>query len=189
MLKKLGSLLILLVTLILAVAIINIDEIYKKYVYPVRYAEYVEKYSDENNIDKYFVYAIIRTESNFDEKAESGVGARGLMQLMNDAFDWVKYRMNDERNIGYSDMFTAEYNIEYGTYLISMLYNEYGDKRTALAAYHSGRGNVNKWLEDKDYSDDGKTLKKYPSPTTEHYVNKVMTAYNGYTNLYKNQEE
>ena len=184
MLKKFGSFLLILLICGFAWVIFNIENLSKEYLYPVHYSEHVETASAETGIDKYLIYAIIKTESKFDEKAESDVGARGLMQLMEDAFDWVKFRMGDERNIDYNDMYTAEYNIEYGSYLIMLLYEEYGDERTALAAYHSGRGSVNGWLKEKEYSSDGKTLDKIPSTTTEHYVNKVMTAYEGYTNLY-----
>lgn len=166
--------------------------IYKLYLdifYPVKYTEYVEYYSALNDIDHYFVYAIIKTEGGFDENAVSNVGARGLMQLMDETFEWVKYRMKDESDITYDDLFIPEYNIKYGTYLISMLLDEYGgDEQTALAAYHNGRGNVNRWLEDERYSDDGKTLKVIPSGATREYVEKVMNRYHGYKNLYNKGE-
>lgn len=187
MLKKLGSFLLILLAGCFIWVLCNIEAISKKYIYPVHYGQYVEQAAYETGIDKYLIYAVIKTESNFDEKAESDVGARGLMQLMEDAFDWVKYRMGDEREINYDDMYTAEYNIEYGSYLIKLLYEEYGDEETALAAYHSGRGSVNGWLKEKQYSSDGKTLDKIPSSATEHYVHKVMTAYEGYTNLYRSE--
>jgi len=164
----------------------NIDNLSRKYIYPVKYEEYVDKYAEEYNIDKFFIYAIIKTESNFIEDATSGAGARGLMQLMEDAFDWVKYRMADERDISFDKMYQAEYNIQYGTYLIMLLYEEYGDERTALAAYHAGRTTVNSWLKDERYSKDGKILLVIPSNTTEHYVDKVMKAYSSYNNLYNN---
>ena len=43
---------------------------------------------------------------------------------------------------------------------------------------------VNEWLKNEEYSTDGITLDKIPSDTTAHYVNKVMKAYEAYTNLY-----
>lgn len=185
MLKKLAGILLLLLAACIIYVVLNAGELSKRYIYPVYFEEYVEKYSERNNIDKYFIYAVIKTESNFNENAESEVGARGLMQIMEEAFDWVKYRMKDGRDLTYDDMFKAEYNIEYGTYLIKLLYDEYKDEETALAAYHSGRGNVNGWLKDEQNSGDGKTLNEIPSKVTAHYVDKVMTAYNGYNNLYK----
>lgn len=187
MMKKLFSILLIGIIGLLVYAAVNAEELCKKYIFPVKYESYVEKYSAQNGIDKYFVYAMIKTESNFDPNAVSDVGARGLMQLMEDAFEWVKFRMDDERDIVYNDMFDPQYNIEYGTFMISLLYKEYGDERTALAAYFMGRGKVNEWLKNKQYSKDGKTLTEMPSAAAEHYVNKVMTAYSSYYNLYNSQ--
>lgn len=187
MLKKLGSIVLIIIIGFVAYIAFNAEGLCKKYIYPIKYEEYVEKYSQQNSLDKYFVYAIIKTESNFNSDAVSDVGARGLMQIMEDAFDWVKYRMEDERLLEYNDMYNPEYNIEYGSYMMALLYDEYGNEETALAAYFMGRGKVNGWLKEKEYSDDGETLKKIPSAAAEHYVDKVMTAYSGYTNLYNNE--
>lgn len=166
----------------------KIPDIERNFVYPEKYREYVEKYSAENGLDKYFVYAVIKTESNFDPKAVSEAGAVGLMQIMEDAFDWVQYRMGEGcEGEEYSNLYDPEINIKYGTYLLRLLYEEYNCEETAAAAYHTGRGNVNSWLDDKSISPDGKTLENIPSSVTEHYVHKVMTAYEGYTNLYSRQ--
>ncbi len=173
--------------LIMIWGLLRLFDFCEKALYPIKYNEYVELYSAKYGMDKYFIYSVIKTESNFNENAESNVGARGLMQIMSDTFDWIKYRMSDGRNISYDDMYKAEYNIEYGTYMLKLLTDEYGDYETALAAYHAGRTTVNNWLSDKEYSSDGKTLKKIPSKSTAHYVEKVMKAYKSYTNIY-NQE-
>ena len=180
--KKFGAVLVFLV--ILAAVAMLLPYVCREYIYPQKYSGYVEDYAERYNFDKNMVYAVIKTESGFNPEATSDVGARGLMQLMNDAFDWVKYRMNDERDITYDDMYEPMYNIEYGTFMLSILYSEYGDYETALAAYHSGRGTVNGWLKDSEYSSDGKKLDNIPSGKTAHYVNKVMNNYRIYTELY-----
>lgn len=163
-------------------------ELYKNTFYPLKYSEYVLKYSKETNTDPYLVYAVINTESKFNKDVVSNVGARGLMQIMEDTFNWIKYRKKDTRDITYDDIFEPEYNIDYGTYMLSLLCEEYQDIPTAIAAYHAGRGTVNNWLKDPQYSTDGKTLDNIPSSTTEHYVNKVLKAYEGYTNLYNKKD-
>ncbi len=45
------------------------------------------------NIDPMILYAFIRTESNFNPNAESNVGARGLMQITEITFDWIKMKI------------------------------------------------------------------------------------------------
>lgn len=190
--KKLGSFLLILFLGAVVVGICNIENICKKYIYPMDYYHYsgfVDQFSSSTGIDRYLIYAVIKTESNFDPEATSDVGARGLMQIMEDAFEWVKFRMNDDSDISYDDMYVPYNNIKYGSYLLKLLYEEYGDVETAVAAYHSGRGSVNEWLKNEEYSSDGKTLDKIPSSTTAHYVNKVMKAYEAYTNLYENDNK
>lgn len=182
--KKGNGAIVFLLTALLIIECARLPDISRKYIYPEKYEALVEKYAHKYNVDEKLIYAVIKTESDFNPNAESDVGARGLMQLMEDAYEWVSYRMGDDRGITYDHMFVPEYNIEYGTYLLMLLCSEYDTPETALAAYHSGRGNVNKWLEDSDLSLDGKTLSDIPSSVTKHYVSKVMKAYSAYNNLY-----
>lgn len=182
--KKASGVPALVILVLIITVIANMPNISRSYIYPMEYGSYVEQCSKKYGVDRNLIYAVIKTESNFDPKAESDVGARGLMQLMEDAFDWVRHRMEDERDITYDNMYDPEYNIEYGTYLLKLLCDEYDCTETAIAAYHTGRGNVNKWLEDPSYSKDGKALYDMPSSVTKHYVDKVMSAYEAYENLY-----
>ena len=159
---------------------------YNKYIdstYPIKYQMYVEKYAAENRLNKYFVYAVIRTESGFDPYAEYNVGARGLMQIMEDTFDWIKYKSDDD-NAVYYDMYDAETNIRYGCRLLGYLMEEFGSVEVAAAAYHAGRGNVNEWLADKRYSSDGVHLDSIPISDTAHYVDKITKAMDKYIKLY-----
>lgn len=156
---------------------------YKKSTHPLKFSEYVEKYSEEYGVDKFLIYSVIKTESGFDTKAVSNVGARGLMQIMEETFDWIKYRLGDEETV-YDDIFEAEANIRYGAYLIDYLVDYFGDVDAAAAAYHSGIGTVSEWLSDSSCSHDGKTLYNIPSSTAAHYVNKINKALAVYTELY-----
>ncbi len=157
---------------------------YKLAAYPLKYKEYVEKYADKYGMDKYRLYAYIKTESGFDPQAVSGTGARGLMQIMEETFDWVKFRLGDGEEVTYDDMFDPETNIRYGAYLIYYLTEDFGNDDTAAAAYFSGIGEVGKWLGDPEYSNDGIRIDKYPSRNAEHYVNKINNAIKTYYELY-----
>ncbi|MEG0614521.1 MAG: lytic transglycosylase domain-containing protein [Oscillospiraceae bacterium] len=182
--KFVKFLLAALALIIAAVLLLNSSILMRKIVYPIKYEDYVTKFSQKYDMDENFIYAVIKTESNFDKDAVSNVGARGLMQIMPDAFDWIKYRMGDTREITYNDMFNPELNIEYGTYMLMLLYDEYDDYSTSIAAYHAGRTAVNNWLADKKYSQDGATLTVVPSKVTAHYVDKVNKAFKGYNKFY-----
>ncbi|MCM1299540.1 MAG: lytic transglycosylase domain-containing protein, partial [[Eubacterium] siraeum] len=155
--------------------------------YPIKYQEYVEKYSLENNVDKFLIYAIIKTESNFDPDAVSNVGARGLMQIMDETFQWIRFRLGDDESVEYDEMFDPEQNIRYGCYLVGYLTEYFESEDCAVCAYHAGIGSVDSWLSNSDYSKDGKNLDVVPASDTSHYLNKIKKALNNYYTIYKEE--
>ncbi|MCL2014015.1 MAG: lytic transglycosylase domain-containing protein [Oscillospiraceae bacterium] len=156
-----------------------------KTAYPLKYVEYIEEFSEKYNVDKYLVYAVIRTESSFNAAAVSHQNAFGLMQITGETFDWAKQRMRDHRDISRDDLYNEKYNIEYGTFLLSVLTTEFESSDAALAAYHSGRRQVNIWLEDKKYSPDGIHLEISSMPqNTRNYILRVNNSYRVYKKLY-----
>lgn len=186
--KKRGGAAVIIVILVLALLCAAGYFGYKYYEaasHPLKYTDCVERCAAENNIDKYLVYAVIKTESGFDSGAVSNVGARGLMQIMEETFDWISYKLNDDEAV-YADMFDPEQNIRYGCYLLGYLYSEFGNIDATMAAYHAGRGNVNKWLSDSRYSSDGVHLDHIPISDTAHYVDKINKAMDIYIRLYDN---
>lgn len=153
--------------------------------YPRGYEEFVTRYAAEYEVDPDIVWAVIKTESDFEPDATSNVGARGLMQMMRDTFQWVSGKMKDTETT-FDDMYDPEANIRYGTFLISYLYREFGRYDTAIAAYHAGRTATAKWLKNSAYSSDGSRLETIPSGDTRHYVDKVMKCYDKYQKIYEN---
>lgn len=152
--------------------------------HPIGFADTVTYYSRMYGLDEYEVYAFIKTESGFDPRSESSVGARGLMQIMPDTFDWIRYRLNEE-NIEFDSMYRPDDNIRYGCYLLSYLNEQFGGGITeTAAAYHAGAGSVENWLSDPEYSDSGR-LTEIPTSDTAHYVDKITAAYDTYCRLYK----
>ena len=177
---------LLLLAIFATVAFLCIDDIEKLF-YQREFAEYVAKYSNEFDVPEALVYAVIRTESNFDPEARSSVGAIGLMQLMPDTLDWLARLLDEEAPTG--EITDPETNIKYGTYYLRHLYDRFGNWDTAIAAYNAGHGRVALWLKNSEYSDDGITLKKIPFEETRNYVNKVTGNYNTYKKLYYNDED
>lgn len=162
------------------------------FTYPTEYEEYVVKYSTQYDVDPTLVFAVIKVESNFDPDAESEVGARGLMQLMSDAYDWVKFRIDDQREHTYDDMYDPELNIEYGCYYLSYLMDKYdGSIELTAAAYHCGMGLVDGWLEDGTIDADNFNVEDIPDENdqTSHYVNKITKAYAAYKDVLSSRQE
>ena len=176
-----------MVFLIIIVIAIFGGRVLMEYQYPLRYEVYIYEYANENHISPYLVMAMIRTESNFIHDAVSQKDAKGLMQMMDNTAYWVA----DQMNIDYfkiNDLNDPETNIRMGTWYMSYLLEKYDDnEKTALAAYNGGMGNVSKWLSDKNYSDDGETLKKIPYRETEKYVDRVLEYKKNYERFYKDK--
>ena len=158
---------------------------FEKSAYPREYAEYVTVYAEKYGVPEELVYAVIRTESDFDSGAVSPVGAVGLMQLMPSTFEWLTDDMLFE-HLENGMLYDPETNIRYGTYCLSYLYDRYGNWETAIAAYNGGLGNVDKWLEDDKYADGEGGLKRSPFKETRQFVTRVTDAWEMYEKLYNN---
>ena len=154
--------------------------------YPQRFTEYVEYYAGKYGIDPMILYAFIRTESNFDPNADSDAGARGLMQITEVTFDWIKMKIAPKESLTFDDLYDPETNIRFGSYFVSYCLDRYsGHLATAAAAYHSGVGTVDGLLGQEAYSTDGVTLDHYPYPQMRLYVKKITESYQHYSEIYK----
>lgn len=154
--------------------------------YPNEYSLYVDKAAEEYDLNPALIYAVIRTESGFDPEAQSLAGACGIMQMMPSSFEWLQEKRGCEGQYTAEDLFEPEICIDYGCYLLRYFLDYYGDERCAVAAYNAGFV-VSDWLDDENYSTDGKTLTRIPYPETSKYVEKVENAKEMYNKLYYSQ--
>ena len=177
---------VLLALLLAAITLLNRgSDTVMNTAYPRKYDEYVTYYAGKYQIDPYILYSIIRTESNFNPQAESNVGARGLMQITEITFDWIKTKIAPDEPLTFDDLYDPEVNIRFGSYFISYCLQRYDDDlATAAAAYHSGWGTVDNLLRMEEHSSDGQTLKGFPYNQMHHYVEKITAGYAAYTRLY-----
>jgi len=97
------------------------------------YDELIAKTAEKYRVDSALVKAIIKAESNFNHRAVSPVGARGLMQLMPATAATLQVK----------DSFHPENNIEGGVRYLRYLMNLFnGNLPLVLAAYNSGENTV-----------------------------------------------
>lgn len=176
------AILVLLLLVISVIIIINSVSLVLQTVYPRRFSAIVEETAETYDLDEALLYALIETESGFDENAVSEVGAKGLTQITPETFQWLQIKTGES----YEDnaLFEPEISIRYGAFFLRMLLDEFGDTKTALAAYHAGRGQVNEWLSDSKYSSDGEKLDVIPFDDTSAYTEKVMKVRDMYCKIY-----
>jgi len=178
-------LLTLLVTVILMIIIINSTTWLVKVVYPIYHKDIIFRYAGEYNVDPYLIASIIRVESKFYHKAQSSKGARGLMQISSITGEWAAQEL-EIQDYTSQKLFDPEINIRIGCWYVSILEKEFGHNfKTVIAAYNGGSGNVNRWLQDPQYSGDGKRLNHIPFEETREYVEKVLRDYRVYMRVYR----
>lgn len=154
--------------------------------HPLRYAGLIMQYSLSQKLDPALVSAVILCESSFNPQAESRVGARGLMQMMEDTAGWIAHKLDeDDASYSFDLLYDAETNIRFGTWYLGYLSRRFGGDATKIVcAYHAGQGNVDAWLANPKYSSDGVTLNVIPMPDTAAYASRVLRARDVYRKYY-----
>ena len=124
------------------------------------YDDLIVKTSDKYRVDAALVKAIIKAESNFNHRAVSPVGARGLMQLM----------PATAASLQVEDSFHPENNIEGGVRYLRYLMNLFnGNLPLVLAAYNSGENTVLRYKN-----------RIPPYQETQTYVRRVLSYFSRY---------
>lgn len=125
------------------------------------YDDLIAKTSKKYRVDSALVKAIIKAESNFNHRAVSPVGARGLMQLMPATAATLQVQ----------DSFHPENNIDGGVRYLRYLMNLFnGNLPLVLAAYNSGENTVLRYKN-----------RIPPYQETQSYVRRVLDYFSRYS--------
>ena len=139
------------------------------------------------------ILAIIRQESEFDSRANSYVGARGLMQIMPATAKIVAKRLKTTYS---KTLLTKDvnYNIKLGTYYFNSLLEDYdGVYPFAIGAYNAGPNRIKSWI--KKYGDPNKKeisfvdwIELIRFKETRNYVQRVIENINVYKYTLNSEE-
>jgi hypothetical protein len=115
------------------------------------FAELISTVAARQQVDARLVHAVIEAESNYQARARSPKGARGLMQLM----------PATARQYGVRNAYDPQSNLEAGVRHLKDLMSRF-DLTLALAAYNAGEG----------------AIRRYgglpPFPETQSYVSRIL---------------
>ena len=135
--------------------------------------------------DQALILAVIRQESEFDKKANSYAGAKGMMQLMT----YTAKVVAKQAKLPYSKARLTQdpnYNIKLGSHYLAGLILEYdGSYPFAIAAYNAGPKRVKYWKKlnknpQKKQIDYVDWIELIKFKETRNYVQRVLENYNVY---------
>lgn len=126
----------------------------------IKYRGLIISAASKHNVPPALIAAIMHAESNFNPRAVSKVGARGLMQINGIT----------QRHLRIRNVFDPKQNVHGGARYLRELLNTFrGNKRMAIAAYNAGPGAVKKYRGVPPYRE------------TRRYVRKVTKLYRMYS--------
>lgn len=125
------------------------------------------------------VHSVIRQETEFSQRAVSGAGARGMMQLMPATARQTAREIGESyrRNWLTDDL---DYNLTLGMHHLAEVLEEYdGNYVMALAAYNAGGHRVRRWVQDYGDPRDPDVdpidwVESIPFSETRNYVMRVL---------------
>jgi soluble lytic murein transglycosylase len=152
--------------------------------FPFPYAEPIQRWSAEHDLNSLLVVSLMRQESRFERNIESPVGAKGLMQVMPSTGEWIAQQTTGNTYA----LDDPEDNIKLGTWYLRYTHQEYNDNAMlAIASYNAGPGNVAQWLQRFGLSDPDIFVEQIPFNETRGYVESVFANYWNYERLYNRE--
>lgn len=151
---------------------------------PFPYRELIEREARRNDIDPYFVVALMRQESLFNPAARSGPGAIGLMQVMPRTGTAVAARLG-MKGFTPEKLTDPAINIRIGTAILAEHLRNYGGRvEDVLIAYNAGAGRLGRWRSLPERVDPDLFVERIPYDETRDYVRIVQTNAYVYRTLY-----
>jgi soluble lytic murein transglycosylase len=123
---------------------IDFERAIREVTLPLRHDDIIRQQASDKDLDPSLIAAVIYAESRFRNQ-ESEAGALGLMQITPETAHDIA-RLSGGTQFVTGDLSDADINIRYGSFYLSYLLSRYdGNEVAALAAYHAGPGNVDRW--------------------------------------------
>ncbi|MGB9686532.1 MAG: flagellar assembly lytic transglycosylase [Rectinema subterraneum] len=149
--------------------------------YPRAWPEHFAELTAPRNIAEPLAYAIVRSESMFNQRAVSRSGAMGLSQLLPGT------AAETARGLKMSQyaLFDPKDNLTIGlTYYGYMLQRFDGRPARAIAAYNAGPSRMAQWARDWGNLEDDILIELYPVAEPRQYTKNIIAAALNYGKMY-----
>lgn len=149
--------------------------------YPRAWPEHFAQLAAPRNIAEPLAYAIVRSESMFNQRAVSRSGAIGLSQLLPGT------AAETARGLKMSQyaLFDPRDNLTIGlTYYGYMLQRFDGRPARAIAAYNAGPSRMAQWVRDWGNLEDDILIELYPVAEPRQYTKNIISAALNYGKMY-----
>jgi soluble lytic murein transglycosylase len=144
--------------------------------FPLPYFDLVEREANRNNIDPYFVLAVMRQESIFDPTITSRAGAIGLMQIMPATGTTIANTLKDP--FSPDSLYKPYINIRHGAYYLKTLLEQFDDNLVlAIASYNGGPIKAKEWFAKNKRKTYDLFIEDIGFTETRGYVKKVLANY------------
>jgi soluble lytic murein transglycosylase len=152
-------------------------------IYPLIHEDALLAEAAEQRLDRSFVAAVIRQESNFNPAATSPAGARGLAQVMPELGE----RLARELNYPIWDpvlLYQPDVSIQLGAFHLRELLGIYDQRAHILAAYNAGKSRVERWSKRIGVDDPEVFVERISFVETRDYVRIIQRNEEIYRALY-----
>lgn len=163
------------------------EELLWKSLFPKAFESKTKVEAQKNKISQYFIWSIMKAETQFKVDAISPVGAVGPMQFMPYTSKKVAVLLKDDYNA--NKLFDPDHAVRYGAKYLRKLSDELGENlHYVAAAYNGGPHRVKLWLknqkEEEFNLDNDVFIEHIPFNETRTYVKRVLNFYLAYSKLY-----
>ncbi|MBI1357913.1 MAG: transglycosylase SLT domain-containing protein [Acidobacteria bacterium] len=152
--------------------------------YPLPFEDSLRQRAQPHGLDPYLVAGLIRQESEFNPRAVSRAGARGLMQLMPSTGKALARELGVS---GFSTgkLFEPDVSLRFGTYHLKQVIDKFqGELELALAAYNAGASRAEDWITWAEFPEPAAFVETIPFTETRGYVQAVLRNRETYRKIY-----
>jgi soluble lytic murein transglycosylase len=166
-------------------AALSAPEFFSRIRFGAYYLDWLLPIAESENISPLLVLSVIRQESAYEGFAQSGAGARGLMQIMEATGEQLATELGWPPDFSADDLNRPHVSLVLGTrYLKQRLQMLDGDITAALAAYNGGIGNVLVWRDLAPNEDTDLFLETVRLEETRNYIRLINEIHYIYGWLY-----